>query len=132
MPPVSLRRAFHLGFVGGNTLTKGKIDELLTTLLELLYDDVFFLQRIAVANNAVDVRSLLFDVIDFIAWQCKQSGGSESDLSRAASSRNAIDAELVTHLLILSLQNYGKEAGSHVIDCVLSLVDMNGGGIGGF
>ncbi|KAK8795412.1 hypothetical protein WA588_004255, partial [Blastocystis sp. NMH] len=103
-------------FVGGNTLTKGKIDELLTTLLELLYDDVFFLQRIAVANNAVDVRSLLFDVIDFIAWQCKQS----------ASSRNAIDAELVTHLLILSLQNYGKEAGSHVIDCVLSLVDMNG------
>ena len=45
------------------------------TLLELLYDDAFFLQRIAVAEEAIDTQSLLFDVIDFIAWQCKQSGG---------------------------------------------------------
>ena len=34
------------------------------------------------------------------------------------------------HLLVITLENYGgKEAGSHVVDCVLSLVDMNGGGV---
>ena len=122
-----MRRWFHPGFVGGNTLTKSGIDDLLTTLLGLLYDDSFFLQRIAVANDAVDAKSLLFDVIDFIAWQCKQSGRCCLFRSRAASSRNVIDTDLVMRLLLITLTNYGgKEAGSHVIDCVLSLVDMNG------
>lgn len=95
-------------------------------LLELLYDDSFFLQRIAVADETVDAKSLLFDVIDFIAWQCKQSGPRLRSRSLAASSRNAINTELVMHLLLITLENYGgKEAGNHVIDCVLSLVDMN-------
>ena len=123
-----MREPFHAGFVGGNTLTKSGIDDLLMTLLDLLYDDAFFIQRIAVADEAVDAKSLLFDVIDFIAWQCKQSGSCLRSRSRAASSRNAIDAELVMRLLLITLENYGgEEAGNHVIDCMLSLVDMNSG-----
>ena len=126
-----------------NVLSAHHVEELLLLLLCLLTDDATFASStpgaapdaaLAAGSDAspvsprtvdgrpIDRRELVLRTLRLVSYQCKMSGVS----------RELINTECLVEQLAVLLRTYSlAELMEPAVDCLLSLSDLNGGGVGG-
>mgnify|MGYP007055732762 CR=1 FL=1 len=101
-------------------MSKHKIDDLLVMFFCLVADESSFIQEV------VDKKTLLLEALTLLTYQCKASCKSCMRMIRIGLSREVIRTDAVIASLTGILQDYDEEMVPSVIECLLSIVDLNG------
>ena len=115
-----------IDFINNNVLSKYKVDDLLIVLFSLVSDRLPFIQDITMGGEVVDKKDLLMEMLTLLTYQCKSSCMSWVRVIRIGLSRDAIRTDTIITSLNGVIQRYDKEIIPSVIECLLSLVDLNG------
>ena len=107
-------------------MSKHKIDDILVMFFCLVADESSFIQEVTIGGEVVDKKTLLLEALTLLTYQCKASCKSCMRMIRIGLSREVIRTDAVIASLTGILQDYDEEMVPSVIECLLSIVDLNG------
>lgn len=110
------------GRIPNNVLSAHHIEEILLLLLCMEIDDPYFATAHSPNGTQIRVEDLILRTLELISFQCKASG-----ISRELINTDCLLSKLHQIVEDFDLSTFIEP----IVDCLLSLSDLNGGCVGG-